>query len=108
MYHGHYDSEFGVFEVSKMHHIDKHGVEHRGAYWTLEQIETATNGMKFPQGTTPYDKYVAFNSAKHDWGKNYEDADIIKIGYDFYFADEDWPNDYPKVWTYMSCKPHAK
>ena len=106
MFHGHYDQAFAMWDVSQMHHTDKHGVEHRGAYWTLQQIEAATAGMKFPQGTTPFDKYVALNAAKHDWGKDYEDGDIIKIGYDFYFADEDWPGDKPKVWTYMSSKPH--
>lgn len=105
MFHNHYDEAFAMWDVSRMHHTDKHGVEHRGAYWTLEQVEAATAGMKFPQGTTPYDKYVALNAAKHDWGKDYEDADIIKIGYAFYFADEDWGEE-GKVWDYMEHKPH--
>ena len=48
---------------------------------------------------------VAFNAAANDWGKDYEDADILKIGYDFYFADEDWGSD-TKVWEYISHKPH--
>ena len=106
MFHDHYDEIFGVLDVSQMYHTDKQGVKRKGAYWTLEQIETATAGMKFPQGTAPYDKYVAFNSAKHDWGKDYEDADILKIAYDFYFADEDWGDD-GKIWDYMEHKPHT-
>lgn len=105
MFHDHYDQDFAMWDVSQMHHTDKQGIKHKGAYWTLEQIETATAGMKFPQGTTPYDKYVAFNAAKHDWGKDFEDADILKIGYDFYFADEDWGED-GKIWDYMEHKPH--
>lgn len=105
MYHSHYDKMFAEYDVCQMHHTDKHGVEHRGAYWTVEQIETATAGLRFPQGTTPYDKYVAMNASKHDWGKDYEDAEILKIGYDFWFADEDW-GDTPKIWEYMEHKPH--
>ena len=105
MFHNHYDPAFAEWEVSQMHYTDKQGVKHHGAHWTVEQIETATAGMKFPQGTTPYDRFVAFNAAANDWGKDYEDADILKIGYDFYFADEDWGSD-TKVWEYISHKPH--
>ena len=107
MFHDHYDQDFAEYDVSQMHYTDKNGVKHYGAYWTAEQIESATQGMKFPQGTTKWDKFVAFNGAKNDWGKDFEDADILKIGYAFYFADEDWGED-GKVWEYMEHKPHKK
>ena len=105
MFQSHYDEAFAMWDVSQMHYTDKHGIKHYGAYWTAEQIEAAMQGMKFPQGTTKWDKFVALNAAKTDWGKDYEDADILKIGYDFYFADEDWGSD-TKIWEYMEHKPH--
>ena len=105
MYHGHYDEAFAMHDVSKMHSTDKSGEKKEGAHWTSEQIESAVVGLKFPQGTTKWDRFVAMNSAYHDWRKDYADADILKIGYLFYFADEDW-GDESKVWEYMSHKPH--
>lgn len=107
MYKGHYDESFAMWDVAQMHYTDKNGEKHQGAYWTSEQIESATAGMKFPVGTTRWDRYVAFNAAKADFNKDFTDADILKIGYDFYFADEDWGSD-SKVWEYMSVKPHHK
>lgn len=105
MYHGHYDEEFAKYDVSKMHYTTKSGEKREGAYWTPEQIESATTGMKFPNGTTKWDKFVAFSAAYSDFCKYFEDADILKIGYAFYFADEDWGSD-SKVWEYISNKPH--
>ena len=105
MYHGHYDETFAMWDVSRMHSTDKTGEKKEGAHWTSEQIESAVVGLKFPQGTTKWDRFVAMNAAYHDWRKDYADADILKIGYLFYFADEDW-GDESKVWEYMSHKPH--
>ena len=107
MFNRHYDESYAQWDVSQMHYTDKNGVKHYGAYWTADQIETATAGMKFPQGTTKWDKFVAMSAAKSDWGKDYDDADVLKIGYDFYFADEDWGSD-TKVWDYISHKPHKE
>ena len=105
MYHGHYDEAFAMYDVSKMHSTDKSGEKKEGAHWTSEQIESAIAGLKFPNGTTKWDRYVGFNAAWHDWQKHYEDEDILKIGYLFYFADEDWGSE-SKVWEYMCKKPH--
>ena len=107
MFHNHYDEAFAIYDVSQVHYTDKSGMRHHGAYWTAEQIEAATQGMKFPMGTTKWDKFVAFNAAKSDFAKDFEDADILKIGYAFYFADEDWGDD-TKVWEYMDDKPRKK
>ena len=105
MYHGHYDEAFAMYDVSKMHSTNKNGEKKEGAHWTVEQVESATAGMKFPNSTTKYDKFVAMNAAWHDWNKHFEDGDILKIGYAFYFADEDW-GDESKIWEYMEHKPH--
>ena len=105
MYHDHYDQEFAEWDVSQMHYTDKHGVKREGAYWTADQIESATAGMKFPQGTTKWDKYVAFNAIATDTCKDFDDAQMLKIAYLFFFADEDWGEE-PKIWEYMEHKPH--
>ena len=104
MFHNHYDEAFAVYDVSKRHYTSKSGEKKQGAYWTVEQIESSTAGMKFPAGTTKWDKYVAFNAAHSDFCKDFEDADVLKIGYAFFFADEDWGDD-TKIWEYMSNKP---
>ena len=105
MYHDHYDEHFAIYDVSQMHYTDRQGVKREGAHWTSDQIEAATAGMKFPAGTTKWDRFVAMNAAFSDWSKYYDDADILKIGYAFYFADEDWGDD-SKIWEYMEHKPH--
>ena len=105
MFKGHYDESFGVFDVSQIHYTNKAGEKKQGAYWTADQIESATAGMKFPQGVNRWDKYVAFNLAHSDFCKQFDDADILKIGHSFFFADEDWEGD-DKVWRYVECKMH--
>lgn len=105
MYHNHYDEGFATYDVHHMHYTNRNGEKKEGAHWTADQVESATAGMKFPPGTTRWDKFVAFNAAFADWCKHYEDADILKIGYAFYFADEDWGSD-TKIWEYISSRPH--
>lgn len=107
MYHNHYDEMFAMWDVSQMHSTNKSGDKKEGMHWTSEQIEAATAGMKFPPGTTKWDRFVAMNAAYHDFWKDFDDASILKAGYDFYFADDDWGSD-SKVWEYMQSKPHHK
>jgi hypothetical protein len=102
------DKEFADWDVSQIAYTDKEGKKHTGAYWTCEQVEEATKAMSFPSGTTKYDKFVAFNLAKSDFCKKFDDAQILQIGYLFFFADEDWDADgkgsATKVWDYVACK----
>ena len=105
MYHNHYDEMFAMWDVSQMHYTNKNGEEKRGAHWTADQIETATAGMRFPPGTTKWDKYVAFNAIYGDESKEFDDAAILKMAHSFFFADEDWGSD-TKIWEYMLHKPH--
>lgn len=104
MHHGHYDEVFAVYDVGELEYTDKTGAKHKGAHWTAEQIEGATAGMKFPPGTTKWDKYVAFNAAFADLSKVFEDGDILKAGFALYFADEDWGDD-TKIWDMYLAKP---
>ena len=96
---GHYDEEFARHDISKM--------LPRGEYWSLKQVEDATKGMSFPQGTTPCDKWVAFNAFANDLDGVLSDEDIIKVAYAFWFADKDWVGKWGKIWTYM-CSNQAK
>lgn len=97
---GHYDEVWAMHDVSMMYSTTKDGRRMEGAYWTCEQIEEATKAKTFPAGTTKWDKFVAYNSAKHDWGKEFDDEQILKIAYLFYFADEDFKGK-NKIWSYM-------
>ncbi len=96
----HYDKEFAEADVEKICYTDAAGNEHHGAHWTMEQIETATQGKKFPDGTTPWDRYVAYNAAYADFCKKFDDEQVLDIAYLFFFADEDW-NGKGKIWKYM-------
>lgn len=100
----HYNEEFAMHDVADMEYTDKEGNEHKGGYWTVDQIEEATKEMTFPSGTTIWDRFVAFNLAYSDFCKKFEDADILKIGYLFFFADEDWMPRDNKIWSYMCLK----
>lgn len=108
MNNGHYDEVWANWDVSQIQYTDKDGKAHKGAYWTCEQIEEATKGMSFPAGTTRWDKFVAFNLAWSDFCKKFDDAQILQIGYLFFFADEDWSADgkgsSTKTWDYICCK----
>lgn len=103
MHHGHYGEAFALYDVSKLMYTDKNGMKHVGAHWTIEQIETATAGMRFPAGVTKWDKYVAFNAAYADLCKVLDEEEILKAGHALYFADEDWGSD-TKVWDMYSAK----
>lgn len=102
----HYDKAWADYDVAQIAYTDKEGKKHTGAYWTCEQVEEATKSMSFPSGTTKYDKFVAFNLAKSDFCKKFDDAQILQIGYLFFFADEDWSpkGSATKVWDYVACK----
>jgi hypothetical protein len=101
LYGGHYGEEFARYDVSKMHSEQSDQKEELvGEYWSVKEVVEATKDHTFPSGTTEWDKYVAFNAAKHDWGLKYSDPEILKIGYLFYFADKDYAGK-GKIWNYM-------
>ena len=105
MYGNHYNEEFAQYDVEQIHYTNKAGEKKYGAHWTVEQVESATAGMRFPPGTNKYDKWVAMNVAYSDFCKEFDEATILRIGYYFFFGDEDWGSD-TKVWEYMTLKPH--
>lgn len=89
---GHFCEKCAKEAIARTKYTDKTGAEHKGKeHWTTEQIESLTASMKFPEGTTIWDKYVAFNTMYFDLCKVLDDALIIKVAHAFYFADEDAP-----------------
>lgn len=101
----HFDEKTAKCAVSKIHYTDKAGKECHGAHWTSEQIESVTEGMEFPEGTTAWDRYVAYNSLFADLCKVLDEASVLKCAYAFYFADEDAPQG--KIKRYIDCLRHG-
>ena len=92
LYGNHYTDEFAMWDVENMKPI--------GMYWTKAQVEDATKGMSFPSGTTPCDKFVAFNAFANDFNGVLTDEQILKAAYAFWFNDKDWKGK-GKIWEYM-------
>lgn len=101
LYGPHYDEHFSHKDVDELEYTDKDGMKHKGAHWTKDEVLAATAGMTFHNSVTPCDKYVAFNSMYSDLCKDFTDEDILKIGYIYFFKDEDAPDG--KIWKYMNA-----
>lgn len=102
MYGPHYNELFATIAVAGIEYTDADGKSHKGEYWSIAEIEEATRGLTFPQGTTKYDKYVAYNVMKSDLCKGNDDKAILNDAYNFFFADEDYRGQ-GKIWRYMQC-----
>ena len=89
-------------------YTDKEGEEHTEPKWTDKMIEEATKGLAFPEGTTIWDKYVAYNSFYADTCSVLSDGDILKAAYEFYFNDEDYKLEGSKIWHYMRAMTEGK
>lgn len=97
----HYNEELAREDVASITYTGKSNDRRSGEYWTKSQIEEATRGMTFPNGTTEWDKYVAFNSFYSDLCLVFSTEEIIKAAYHFFFQDEDAGAG--KVWNYMQA-----
>lgn len=100
-YGKHYSEELAHIDVAKLRYTDAAGNKKAGAHWTMEEILAATADMSFPKATTNGDLFVAFNASYADFCKDFDDAQVLKIAYDFWFDDEDWKSE-GKIWDYMS------
>lgn len=104
IYNGHYSEEFADYDVSKIYFIDKNGQKIYGPYWTATQIEEATKSLSFPPGTTKWDKYVAYNVMYTDLQGDFNDEEILRAAYKFFFKDPDFLEEKTtKIWHYMNC-----
>lgn len=99
----HYNKELAEQDAASIHYTDADGNEQHGAYWTAEQIESATQDKTFPSGATLWDKYIAYNAAHADFCKRFDDEQVMDIAYLFFFDDEDWDGE-NKIWEYMSMR----
>lgn len=95
MHNNHYDERFAMWDVEQMKPL--------GMYWNVKQIEEATKGMAFPNGTTQWDKVVSFNAFKNDLDGIIPDDHIIKAAHAFWFNDKDWKPEGAKIWSYMAA-----
>lgn len=102
LYGPHYNEAMAVEAVKEIRYTDREGKQREGAYWSLEEVESATRGMSFPSGVTKWDKYVAFNVFYSDVCKRLDDDQVLYSAYLFFFADEDFEGE-GKVWKYMEC-----
>ena len=97
--------EFAEYDVSKIYYLDKHDQKVYGPHWTASQIDDATKALSFPAGTTKWDKYVAYNVMWTDLTGDFNDEEILRAAYKFFFKDPDFKSDTTtKLWQYMNCK----
>jgi hypothetical protein len=105
LYKGHYDEEFAKYDLQQVYYINKQGEKTNKPYWTVEQVEEATKGYNFPNGTTKWDKWVAFNVFRSDTMKSLPDDLALKAGWEFFFDDIDFKKEgTTKIWDYVHCK----
>lgn len=105
LYKGHYDEEFAIYDMQHVYYINKQGEKTNKPYWTVEQVEEATKGYNFPNGTTKWDKWVAFNVFRSDTMKSLPDDLALKAGWEFFFDDIDFKKEgTTKIWDYVHCK----
>lgn len=96
----HFDADSAERTVARISHTDKDGSKIEGAHWSPQQIEQLTSHMVFPEGTTIWDKYVAFNYFYADlYSVIGNDATLLLAAHAFYFADEDAPDN--KLYRYF-------
>lgn len=103
LWKGHYSEEFAERDIKHLRYKDKEGKEYSGGHWSKEDVLEATKGLAFPSGTNDCDKWVAYNVMYSDLHKAFDDEQILKAAYVFFFADDDF--DYSKgskIWEYMS------
>lgn len=104
LYKGHYTEDYARYDLSEIYYTDKNGDKRVGPYWTVEQVEDATKSMSFPAGTNKWDKWVAFNVFKSDLATEYNDEEILRGAFAFFFKDQDFHKEgTTKIWQYMSC-----
>lgn len=95
----HIDEGLAMYVMSKLYYTDRHGTPHQDPKWTIEEIEQITSEWEFEPGVTIFDKWIAFNFFYADTCKLLSPKEALKVGYYFYFQDEDAPSD--KIFRYL-------
>lgn len=99
----HFDEHTAEEALSNLCYEDKDGTEKTEPHWSVRMIEEATKNKSFPEGTTVWDKYVAYNSFYADTCQVLSNDDILKAAHEFYFNDKDYRHKEPKIMRYMSA-----
>lgn len=66
-------------------------IEDMDGNWTMDQLNELTRDFIFHESVTDRDKYIAFNIAYDIWEKDFDEKQILRIAYDFFFCDDRWP-----------------
>lgn len=98
---GHFCVKSAELALKGLRYTDRNGVEHTEPKWTARVIEEATKDLIFPEGTTLWDKYVAYNSFYADTCSVLSDGDVLKAAYEYFFNDEDYSHEESKIWRYV-------
>ena len=106
LYKGHYTEEFARYDVEQIYYTNRKGEKKEGEYWSVEQVVEAMKPYPLPSGVNKWDLYVAANILRSDLCKDFDDEQVLKATYAFFFKDEDWTQDgsSTKIWDYMCCK----
>lgn len=97
----HYNQSYADYDLSRLLYTGKDGIIHTTPHWTPEDIERATANKTFPEGTTLWDKYVAYNTMYADLCRKFSDSEILEAAYLYFFIDDDAPEG--KIWRYMQA-----
>lgn len=98
---GHFTEESAKEAVKNIRYTDKFGIVQTGAHWDLSQVKEATQNVSMPDGTTEWDKWVAYNAIYADLCRVLPDEQLLKVAYEFFFNDEDYVGNDSKIWRYV-------
>lgn len=97
----HFDEQTALPILNAIRYTDSDGKEHHGPHWDIKEIEKACHDMTSQNGVTIWDKAVAMNSFYADTCKTLTEAQALKAGHEYFFEDEDAPDD--KIWRYFEA-----
>lgn len=98
LHNGHYGEDFALYDISQMYYTDKDNKKHNEPHWSCDEAQSV-----MPNGLNKWDWWVALSATHSDLCNILSDEDIIKVAFQFWFKDEDWPSK-TKIWDYMMAK----
>lgn len=98
---GHFNETTAKAALNGLRYTDRTGIEYTSPKWAVNEIAEVTKDISFPDGTTLWDKWVAYNSFYADTCKVLGDNEVLKAAYEFYFNDEDYTLAGSKILNYM-------
>lgn len=98
LHNGHYGEEFALYDISQMYYTDKDNKKHNEPRWSCDEAQSV-----MPNGLNKWDWWVALSATHSDLCGILDDDTIIKVAYQYWFKDEDWPSK-TKIWDYMMAK----